>query len=112
MFNFQNFSIDKIGETNITIDTKPIEYRQMVLVYVEGSFTFLGQKFNKGDVLEIPLVQAFAMSNSNRNIVTEKGAWVAVDVVSFFVGIGSVKVFLSVGNAVRKTVVATDQCIT
>ena len=108
LFNFKNFSIDDIGEKTIKIDSKQLAYNQMVLVYVSGSFTFLGQKFSKGDVLQMPLIQAFAMSNSNRNIAIEKGAWATVDVVSLAIGVGSIKIVFSVGNTVRKTIVVSD----
>ncbi|WP_152538477.1 hypothetical protein [Aquimarina macrocephali] len=112
LFNFKNFSIDEIGEKTIKItlegEEEELSYNRMVPVYVESSFTFLGEKFKKGSVLHMPLVQAFAMSNSNRNIVLEKGAWVAVDVVSLAVGVGSIKILFSVGNAVRKAVVTSD----
>ncbi|TSE06761.1 fibronectin type III domain-containing protein [Aquimarina algiphila] len=108
LFSFQNFSVERIAKKSITIDSKEVEYNQMVWVYVEGSFTFLDQKFKKGDVLHVPLVQAFAMSNSNRNIALGKGAWFAVDVVSLAFGVGSVAVFIKVGNTVRKVVVASD----
>ncbi len=108
LFSFKNFSIDDIGEKTIKIDSKELAYNQMVLVYVSSSFTFLGQKFSKGDVLQMPLIQAFAMSNSNRNIAIGKGVWAAIDVVSLAVGVGSIKIVFSVGNAVRKTIVVSD----
>ena len=112
LFKFDNFSIHEIGKTTIKVtlegEEEKLSYNQMVPIYVESSFTFLDQRFEKGSVLYMPLVQAFAMSNSNRNIVLEKGAWVAVDVVSLTVGVGSIKILFSIGNALRKTMVTGD----
>ncbi|NMH85952.1 fibronectin type III domain-containing protein [Flavivirga algicola] len=108
LFSFQNFSAKISDKTKITTGLGTLDYRQMVLVYVEGSFTFLDKKYKKGDVLYMPLIQAFAMSNSNSNIALSKGAWFAFDVASFAVGIGSVGVLIKVGNTVRKVVVSSD----
>ncbi|MES2134128.1 MAG: hypothetical protein V4506_17405 [Bacteroidota bacterium] len=107
LFQFSNFSAN-VTKTQIKVGNKSIDYNQMVLVYINDDFTFLEQEFKKGSVLCIPMIQAFAMSNNNRNIVSEKAAWLGVDVLSFFVGIGEVKVFFTAGNYLRKAIVISD----
>ncbi|UUV20442.1 hypothetical protein [Paenimyroides aestuarii] len=80
----------------------------MIVVKVTGSFNFLDQQFKQGDILVMPMIQAFAMSNSNRNIVAENSAWLAVDVASLFIGVGEVKVLFTAGNYVRKAIILSD----
>ncbi len=92
LLEFKNFST-KIQENNtIYVEDlgQTLDYNQMVLVYVHDDFTFLGKRYRKGTPMSMPLIQALAMSESNRDIVTEKGIWIALDVVFIAVGGGVV----------------------
>ncbi len=108
LFTFSNFTASINNKTKFTVGSKTIPYNQTVLVYVADDFTFIEQQFKKGDVLQIPMIQAFAMSSSNRAIVTEKASWLALDALSFCVGVGELKVFFTVGNYIRKGIVISD----
>ncbi|MFY7670842.1 hypothetical protein ACOSP6_07105 [Tenacibaculum sp. MEBiC06402] len=109
MFQFDNFSVDEItSDGRFHINNKYYNYNKMVVVYAADDFEFLGQKFKKGDVLTMPLIQAFAMHRSNRNIVGEKIAWTAVDVVLLAVGYGEIKILFTAGNYLRKAFIVGD----
>ncbi|MEY8862121.1 fibronectin type III domain-containing protein [Tenacibaculum singaporense] len=108
MLQFKNFSSEINNDGTFTVGNKKYKYNKMVLVYAAGDFEFLGQKFKEGDVLTMPFIQAFAMHKSNRNIVTEKSAWTAVDVVLMGVGYGEIKILFTAGNYVRKAFVIGD----
>ena len=108
LLTFQNFSGNIENKTKIKIEGVAYDYNQMVVVYVSGDFTFLGQEFKEGSVLVMPLIQAFAMSNSNRNIVAEKTAWVVFDTAMLFVGIGELKILFTAGNYLSKAILVSD----
>jgi len=108
IFEFDNFSSTIQNKIEIIGDEEVYNYNQLVVVYVEDDFTFIEHQFKRGDVLMVPMVHAFAMSNSNRNIVATNSAWLAVDVLSFAIGIGEVKVLFTAGNVLRKVIVASD----
>ena len=110
IFQFDNFSSNFIkGTNNINANGKPIPFDKMVMVYISDNFTFLGQEFKKGTILEIPMIHAFAISNSNWNVVAEKSAWLSTDVLSFAVGVGgAVKILFTTGKVIRKTIIAAD----
>ena len=80
----------------------------MVVIYVADNFTFLEQQFKKGDVLTMPMIQAYAMQQNNRNIVAEKTAWTAVDGVLLVIGVGEMKILFTAGNYLQKTIVLAD----
>ncbi len=109
LFQFSNFSASFNSNNQLKDDKNRIyAYNQMVLVYVTDDFTFLDQEFKKGSVMVLPMIQAYAMSESNRSLVTEKAVWLGVDIISFAVGIGEIKVFFTVGNYIRKGIILSD----
>jgi hypothetical protein len=111
LFQFSNFSAAFISKTQLRTDDanpKTVDYNQMVLVYVTDDFTFLDQEFKKGSVMAVPMIQAYAMSESNRSVVAEKAVWLGVDILSFAVGVGELKVFFTVGNYIRKGIILSD----
>lgn len=110
MLQFDNFSASIESKTKIKINGtgKSYDYNQMMVLYAADNFKFLDQNFKKGDVLVMPLIQAYAMSKSNRRIVAEKIAWTAVDGVLLFVGVGEFKILFTAGNYIRKAIVASD----
>ncbi|RZS92437.1 fibronectin type III domain-containing protein [Aquimarina brevivitae] len=108
IFQFDNFSSNVVDKINIKANGATIPYNKEVLVYVADDFTFLGQDFKKGTILNLPMIHAFAISNSNWNQVAENSAWLAADVISFAVGIGGIKILFTTGNIIRKTIVVAD----
>ncbi|WP_025740913.1 hypothetical protein [Aquimarina pacifica] len=109
IFQRQNFSGNLVGN-KILINGTPKAYNQIVAVHVLGSFTFLDQEYRHGDILLIPLIQAYAMSESNQRIVRWNSAFLAADVVSFaipFVG-GGIRVFRVAGYYATKVIMASD----
>ncbi len=110
IFQRQNFSGDITAENEIEIKNKKYPYNQIVPIHIRGSFSFLGKTYKRGDVLFIPVIQAYAMSESNQSIVVWNTAFLAVDVVSFaapFVG-GSIRLFRVSGHLVSKAIMASD----
>ncbi|WP_421498028.1 hypothetical protein [Flavobacterium columnare] len=107
MFDFQNLN-GSIKGNKLTVNGITLDYTQMVPVYAYDNFEFAEQKIQKGTVLVMPIIQAFAMGKNNRNIVSKKAVWTGLDVVLLFTGIGEVKVFLTAGNYIRKAIVLSD----
>ncbi|EZH72222.1 hypothetical protein ATO12_25140 [Aquimarina atlantica] len=102
-------SVEFANRVSIKINEQPaIPYNQMVLVYVSGSFKFLGHQFKKGDVLNIPAIQAFAISRQIDKELTKESAWLALDVLSFAVGIGELKLAFKVGGMITKATIVAD----
>ncbi|MDC1162103.1 fibronectin type III domain-containing protein [Tenacibaculum sp.] len=97
-----------LSNNKFKVKDKIYDYNQKVAVYVADKFEFLGQKFKKGDVLVMPMIQAYAMSNSNISIVNDKVVWLTVDGALLVVGIGEVAVFFKAGNLLRKAIVTVD----
>lgn len=110
LFSFQNFNSTLLKGNQIRIQSTGaiMPYNQMILVHVADSFTFLGQRFRRGEVLMIPLIQAFALSKANRDIVAGKLTWLALDVGFFALGLTQVRVLLAAGNYLRKGIVIGD----
>jgi len=113
MLQFDNFSASVLDGNKLKVNVGngveyEYDYNQMIIAYAADDFKFLDQNFKKGDVLTMPLIQAYAMSESNRSIVAGKIAWTAVDVALLFVGVGEFKILLSAGNYVRKAIVLSD----
>ncbi|UYW01819.1 fibronectin type III domain-containing protein [Flavobacterium agricola] len=108
MLKFDNLNAKFTSKNKLSLEGNEVDYNQKVVVYVSGSFTFADQNFKQGQVLEIPAIQAFALSSSNNDIVTEKSIWTAVDVATFVIGIGEVKVLFTAGNYIRKAIVISD----
>ena len=107
MFRFDNFSAN-VNNNIFTVAGHPIPYNQLVAVQVTGDFTFLDQLYKQGTVLNIPMIQAYAMSNSNRAIVATKTAWTTLDLVLLASGIGEIKVVFSAGRFLRSAIITSD----
>jgi hypothetical protein len=103
------FSAKFEDKLNISINGQsPIPYNQMVLVYVSGSFKFLSHDFKKGDVLKVPAIQAFAMARQIEKDILKESVWLALDVVSFYIGIGELKLAFKVGGSITKATIVAD----
>ncbi len=109
IFQLQNFSGDLIGN-KIEIQGVKMAYNQLVMVYVRGSFDFLGDRYKQGTVLLIPLIEAYAMSENNQSTVIWNTAFLALDVISVAMPIagGGIKLFRLAGHTVKKTILASD----
>jgi TANFOR domain-containing protein len=108
MFQWKNFSGSFTSPTDIRTELGQFAYNQEVLVYVAGDFEFLGQQIKKGSILQIPLIQAYAMSESNRDIVFTKTMWTAFDIASLAIGLGEVKILFKAGQIITKSIVLAD----
>lgn len=108
MFQWKNFSGSFTSSTDIRTELGQFAYNQKVLVYVAGDFEFLGQQIKKGSILQVPLIQAYAMSESNRDIVFTKSMWTAFDIASLAIGLGEVKVLFKAGQIITKSIVLAD----
>ncbi|WP_299123056.1 fibronectin type III domain-containing protein [uncultured Tenacibaculum sp.] len=106
--SIDNFSSTIKNKNQFKIKDQLLDYNQKVVVYVAGDFEFLGQKFKQGSVITMPMIQAYAMSNSNRAIVNDKIMWLSIDAVTMVFGVGEVMVFFKAGNIIRKSIVALD----
>ncbi|GAA4273754.1 fibronectin type III domain-containing protein [Aquimarina gracilis] len=123
IFEFENFSaqldqnkivIKNVVSTNrrgrATFRNDVYNYNDIVLVHVSGSFDFLGQRQRQGEILMIPAIQAYAMSESNQRTVIWNSAFLTLDVVSVvfpFVN-GAVRVFRLSGHYAAKTILASE----
>ncbi len=109
MFEFNNFS-GKLDDNKVRIGGVDLEYDQIVLVHISGSFDFLGQRQKRGEILLIPAIQAYAMSESNQEIVVWNRAFFTLDVASVAFPIlgGGIKVFRLAGHYVPKTILASE----
>ncbi len=109
ILEFQNFS-GNLQANQISVGGKRIDYDQFVMVHVKGSFTFLGERLNRGDLLVIPMIQAYAMSENNQRTVVWNSAFLAADIVSVAIPIlgGGYKIFRMAGHGVAKAIMASD----
>jgi len=109
LFQFQNLRGSLTGN-RISVGGTSMAYNQLVLVHVRGTFTFLGQTYKQGDVLLIPLIQAYAMSENNQSTVVWNSLFLTLDVASVLIPIagGAFKLFRLAGHTVQKTILATD----
>lgn len=112
MLQFKNANVDFPDGNKILINGKPYNYNDIVSVQVVGSFTIkingADSTFAKGTILNIPAIQVGLMSEINTADVAAKTAWLAFDVGTMVIGVGSAKIFFTAGNYVRKTIVALD----
>lgn len=108
IFSFQNFASKLVNSNKIKINGKNEDYNKIVLVHIAGSFTFLGQQFRQGDILLMPIIQAFAMSESNQRLVRWNSAFLTLDVASFAFGVGQAKLLFTAGNYARKAILISD----
>ncbi|WP_271784062.1 fibronectin type III domain-containing protein [Aquimarina algiphila] len=102
-----NQFVISVSEDNIYYN-KTIRYNQMVLVRVASRFTFQDQQFEIGDVLMVPMIQAFILSKANRDILTGKVSWLAAEVGFFALGITHLRMLYSAGRLITKGLVITD----
>lgn len=108
MFQWKNFSGSFTSPTTAKTEIGNFEYNQEVLVYVAGDFEFMEQTIRKGSILQMPLIQAYAMSKSNRSIVMTKTIWTTIDLATLAIGLGEIKIFFKAGQALTKAIVITD----
>ncbi|SHJ48210.1 fibronectin type III domain-containing protein [Aquimarina spongiae] len=124
IFQFENFSaqleqnqvvvsemIDHGGRSRVPQIRKDVyNYDDLVLVYVSGSFNFLGKPLKKGEVLLLPAIQAYAMSETNQTTVGWNTFMLALDVASVVVPVvgGTAKIFRLSGHYAAKTILASD----
>ncbi|WP_212004579.1 hypothetical protein [Chitinophaga sp. HK235] len=109
LFQFKNFNWSFANKNALKFKAyEQAPYNQMVSVHIAGSFKFGGKDYKKGLVIQIPAIQAVLMSHVNNLEVTGKTAWMFADLASLTVGVGGLKIFLTVGNYVRKIAVAAD----
>ncbi|WP_271782724.1 fibronectin type III domain-containing protein [Aquimarina algiphila] len=102
IFQLENDEIFLGKGNSFRVNGGQVAYNQTVLFYVVDDFKFLNFQFRKGQVLSMPIIQAFAMSNSITNRVLKESAWLTADVVSFAIGIGAAKVTFKAGNLLAK----------
>jgi hypothetical protein len=109
IFELRNFSGDLEGN-QIEIEGEKMAYNQLVMVYVRGSFNFLGNRYKRGSVLLIPLIEAYAMSENNQSTVIWNSVFLTLDVISVAMPIagGGIKLFRLAGHTVKKTILAAD----
>lgn len=108
MLQFKNTDVEFTGPNLLTIEGKEYKYNDIVSIRIAGSFTVGDKTFAKGNTLTIPAIQVALMSKVTNAQVTEKTAWLAFDVGTMVLGVGSAKILFSAGNYVRKAIVAAD----
>lgn len=108
IWDFNNFKANKLNKTVFTVGGKPYAYNQIVPVYIEDDFTFLDKQFKRGNVITMPFIQALAMSNDNGNAVLKNSAFLAVEVASFAIGMGEIRVLFKAGHYVTKAILISD----
>ncbi|WP_160114101.1 fibronectin type III domain-containing protein [Aquimarina sp. AU119] len=99
IFQRQNLA-GNLNGNKITVNGKEMYYNQLVMVHVGGSFNFKGQRYKQGDLLLIPIIQAYAMSETNQTTVIWNSAFLTADVLSVAIPIigGTVKATFKLGG--------------
>lgn len=99
IFQRQNLA-GNLNGNKITVNGKEMYYNQLVMVHVGGSFNFNGQRYKQGDLLLIPIIQAYAMSETNQTTVIWNSAFLTADVLSVAIPIigGTVKATFKLGG--------------
>jgi len=108
LLQFKNVSIEFKEDNTLKINEKDYRYNDIVSVGIVGSFKVGKYTFDKGSIVEIPAIQVALMRSITGVQVGEKVAWLAFDVGTMVIGIGSAKVLFSVGNYIQKAIVYAD----
>ncbi|MBQ0732845.1 hypothetical protein [Aquimarina celericrescens] len=116
IFSWQNFNSNIIEKTRLRInavngshyDNQILYYNQIVLAHVQSSFSFGGQNFEPGQVIVMPIIQAFALSKKNRAILAGKTAWLTAEVGFFVLGAYQLRVLWKAGSYLRNAALVSD----
>ncbi|MCF6404551.1 hypothetical protein L3C95_16765 [Chitinophaga filiformis] len=108
MLQFKNANVEFTSGNKLKINGKEYDFNHIIAVEVAGSFEMAGKTYAKGKVLTMPAMQMALMSSITNAQVTEKVAWLAVDLGLMAIGIGEVRVLFKAGMYIRKAIVAAD----
>jgi hypothetical protein len=111
VFRFSNLRSSFLSNNQLQFnsDPTPYSYKRIIPVKIDGTFSpEPGIVLQKGTVVHIPAIQARLYGHINGVNIAETCGWIALDAALMCVGIGELKVLLSVGNYLKKTIVVSD----
>ncbi len=108
MLQFKNVEIELFKENQLLLNKKLFRYNDIVTIKTAGKFSIGDKVYERGAILRVPALQVALMSSVTNAQVTEKTAWLAVDIGTMVVGVWGAKVLFTAGNYLRKAIVYAD----
>ncbi|PWV46176.1 deaminase domain-containing protein [Chitinophaga sp. S165] len=108
MLQFKNVEVELFDTSQLLINKKLFRYNDIVTIKTAGKFAIGDKVYERGAILRVPALQVALMASVTNAQVTEKTAWLAVDIGTMIVGVWGAKVLFTAGNYLRKAIVYAD----